>query len=311
MSSIFSFLFPILLLAMGVYVLYSAIRSKGKLFSMENIKDDSKDQAKKIMRGMYFGLAAIMLLMALSNTLSTVLYSNRVTYFKLTDAYTETFPDLISENGKLYKVDINQSTNQGTFALDNGVKVEMPDADQNSLLAWYDPQYRTDNVKMDQNICYAFMRSAYAIHMNETNIFPQTQSSMLSCVGASVDFSKFYGATDLLDDSNEPIYTESEKANGHVAYYTLFSHTRSDAKEDSFAVKLYHTFSETLLRILNYVLLGLAVIVVVALFVVIRKFTDKEKLQKAREQQVRPAMPADAFNFDDEQPKQNALKEDK
>ena len=31
-----------------------------------------------------------------------------------------------------------------------------------------------------------------------------------------------------------------------------------------------------------------------------RKFTDKEKLQKARQQQVRPAMPSDAFNFDDE-----------
>lgn len=310
MGSVFSFLFPILLLAMGAYVLYGAIKGEGKLFSMENIKDDSKDQAKKAMRILYFVLAAIMLVMALTNTLSTVLYSNRVTYFKLTEEYTRAFPDLVSENGKLYQV--NVSGNQGSFALDeSGNKVEMKDADQNSLLPWYDPQYATANEKMDQNICYAFMQNAYAIHGTETDKFPQVQSSsMLNCMGGTAaDFSKYYNATDVVGENGDPIYSGNE--NGHVAYYSMFSKTRSDANNGSFAVKLYHTFSETLLRVLNYVFLGLAVLGVVAIFLITRKYTDKEKLEKAREQQVRPAMPSDAFNFDDDEPKQNAMKEDK
>ncbi len=39
MSYIFSFLFPILLLVMGGYVLFSAIKGSGKLFSTNNFKD--------------------------------------------------------------------------------------------------------------------------------------------------------------------------------------------------------------------------------------------------------------------------------
>lgn len=312
MGSVFSFLFPILLLAMGAYVLYGAIKGEGKLFSMENIKDDSKDQAKKVMRILYFCLAAIMLVMALTNTLSTVLYNNRITYFKVTEEYTRAFPDMISENGTLYQVNINN--NQGSFAKEEktGKLVEMSDVNDESLKKLgYEPQYQITNEKMDQNICYTFMQYAYAIHSAETDKFPQQQSAgMLSCMGGSTaDFSKYYNATDRLNDDGEPIYNRNGE--GHVAYYSLFSKTRSDAKDDSFAVKLYHTFSETLLRVLNYVFLGLAVLGVVAVFLVTRKYTDKEKLQKAREQQVRPAMPSEAFNFDDDEPKQNAMKEDK
>ena len=51
--------FPILLLAMGIYVLIGAVKGSGRLFSMENFKDDSRDKAKKYMRILYFALAAV------------------------------------------------------------------------------------------------------------------------------------------------------------------------------------------------------------------------------------------------------------
>ena len=68
-----------------------AIKGEGKLFSMENFKEESRGTAKKYMRILYFALAAIMLLMAITNGLQTVLFSNRLNYFKVTDAYKETF----------------------------------------------------------------------------------------------------------------------------------------------------------------------------------------------------------------------------
>ena len=54
------------------------------------------------------------------------------------------------------------------------------------------------------------------------------------------------------------------------------------------------------MSILSYVFMGLAVLCVVVIFIIINKFTDKEKLAKARAQQVNPSMPSAAFNFDDE-----------
>ena len=64
---------------------------------------------------------------------------------------------------------------------------------------------------------------------------------------------------------------------------------------------IYHTLEELC------ALLGLAVVGVIAVFLVTRKFTDKEKLKKARQQQVHPSMPTGAFNFDDE-PKEESKK---
>ncbi len=306
MSNIFSFLFPILLLAMGVYVLYNAIKGEGKLFSMENFKEESKDQAKKIMRILYFALAAIMLIMAITNALSTVLYSNKVSYFRITEEYKKAFPDLISENGQLYKVVVNNQ--KGEFARDeNGNLIELTDA------AGDLKPYNIENEKMDQNICIGgFIQYAYYLHGTDTSKFPQVSAGgLMSCGGTTPKYDQYYNLTDRLDDNGEPIYDESLKENGHVAYLSMFSGTRSDAKTDAFAVKLYGVFSQTLLTVLNYVFLGLAVLCVVAVFLVTRKFTDKEKLQKAREQQVRPSMPSDAFDFGDEEPKQNAMKDDK
>lgn len=297
---IFGLMFPILLLAMAVYVLIGAIKGSGRLFSMENFKEESKDKAKKIMRALYFALAAIMLLMALTNALNSVLYSEKVTYYKITDAYRDAFPDLIAENGQLLK-----TNSDGTFEKDSdGNPVEQTDANGNK------EAYNINNDRMDATVCVnGFIQNAYNIYHTDTTKFPQTSAGMFSCTGGSVDYAKYYTATDLLDAEGNPVYNGS--GDTHVAYVTsMFGRVRSDANDGSFASKLYGACSRTLLTVLNYVFLGLAVLGVVALFVISSKFTDKEKLKKAREQQVRPSMPSDAFNFDDE-PKQNSMKENK
>lgn len=328
MNYIFSFLFPILLLAMGGYVLFSAIKGEGRLFSMENFKEEHIDQAKKYMRILYFALAAILLLTALTNGLNTILYSNRVSFFKLSDEYTTSFKDMYDpESGKLYV--LNTSGELAEFKKDeSGNKVVYTDADEQQTLPWYNREYSIYNEKMDQTICInGFIQNAYYMYGKDTSKFPQVKSSagLMSCMGGgtSVKFTQYLHRADLMDENNEPVYTakqddqgnplytDAEKAAGHEAYFSYFSKTRSDEKSDKFVVKLYGAFSQTLLTVLNYVFLGLAILGVIALFLVTRKFTDKEKLKKARSQQVHPAMPSDAFNFDDEEPKQNAMKDDK
>ncbi len=282
-------LFPILLLAMGVYVLYGAIKGSGRLFTMENFKDESKDQAKKLLRILYFTLAGIMLLMAIVNGAQTVLYSNKVSYFRVTDAYRDTFSDLIEDGQLTYTA--TEST--GGMNCLGGVSQQV---EKN-----YGP-YSVDNEKMSMEEISAFINKAYTVYGTDTEKFPRVSGGLMSCGGSTVDYSKYYEQTDLIDDNDNPVYakTDAEKEKGHVVYISSLGSERSDSNSGSFISKLYGALSTKLLSILNYILLGLAVVGVIAVFLVTRKFTDKEKLQKARQQQVRPAMPSDAFNFDDE-----------
>ena len=290
--------FPILLLAMGAYVLVGAIKGEGRLFSMENFKDDSREKAKKYMRILYFALAAIMLIMALVNGLQTVLYSNKLTYYKITDAYKETFPDMI-ENGTLTYT-TTESASSGFSCMGTGETKEVT----------YGP-YSADNEKMELAEISAFINKAYSVYKNDQTKFPTTSGGLMSCTGGSVDYSRYYAQTDLLDDADNPVYPESDAdlARGHVVYTSSIGNTRSDANDGSFISKLYGAFSMKTLSVLNYIFLGLAVVGLIGLFVITRKFTDKEKLQKAREQQVHgPSMPSSAFDFDDEKKSDPAKK---
>ena len=283
--------FPILLLAMGVYVLIGAVKGSGRLFTMENFKDDSKEKAKKYMRILYFALAAVMLLMAAVNGLQTALYSNKLTYYKITDAYKDTFPDLI-EGGTLTYTTV-ESASSGMSCMGSA---------SSGQEVTYGP-YSADNEKMELQEISAFINKAYSIYKDDQTKFPVTSGGLMSCTGGSVDYSRDYAQTDLLDDSDNPVYPENDadRERGHVVYTSSFGDVRSDANDGSFISKLYGVFSVKLLSVLNYILLGLAVAGLIGLFVVTRKFTDKEKLQKAREQQVHgPSMPSSAFDFDDE-----------
>lgn len=290
-------LFPILLLAMGAYVLVGAIKGSGRLFSMENFKDESKDKAKKLMRLLYFALAAIMLLMAVVNGLQTVLYSNKLTYYKVTDAYKETFSDLL-ENGQLTYT-AQESTGSGMSCFGGG---------GTTVEKTYGP-YSVDDEKMDVTEISAFINKAYNAYKGDTDKFPVQSGGLLSCTGGSVDYSRYYRQTDLIDDAENPVYaeTEADKAKGHAVYLSSLGNARSDVDDGSFLSKLYGAVSPTLLNVLNYVFIGLAVVGVVLLFVVTRIFTDKEKMEKARTQQVSgPSMPSSAFNFDESEEKDDS-----
>ena len=284
-------LFPILLLGMGVYVLIGAIKGSGRLFSMENFKEDSRDKAKKYMRILYFVLAAIMLLMSVVNGLQSALFSNKLTYYKITDAYRDTFPDLIEDGTLTYTTVESASSGMSCMGgASSGQEVT------------YGP-YSADNEKMELQEISAFINKAYSLYKDDQTKFPVSSGGLMSCTGGSVDYSKYYAQTDLLDDADNPVYpeTDADRERGHVVYVSTFGNVRSDANDGSFVSKLYGAVSMKLLSVLNYILLGLAVVGLIGLFLVTRKYTDKEKLQKAREQQVRgPSMPSSAFDFDDE-----------
>lgn len=287
-------LFPIFLLAMGVYVLIGAIKGEGKLFSMENFKEESRGTAKKYMRILYFALAAIMLLMAITNGLQTVLFSNRLNYFKVTDAYKETFSDILEDGQLTYTTVENASSGMSCMVpASNGQEVT------------YGP-YSVDDEKMDVTEISAFINKAYSVYKDDQTKFPTKSGGLMSCGGSTVDYDKYYAQTDLLDDNGNPVYaaSDADKAKGHVVYVSTLGSERSDSDSGSFISKLYGAVSPTVLTVLNYVFLGLAVVGLAALFVIHRKFTDKEKVAKARAQQVSgPAMPSSAFNFDEDDKK--------
>lgn len=250
-----TYLFPILLFAMGVYVLYGAITAKGRLFAMENIKEDCVDQAKKLMRTLYFCIAALMLLMALTNFGQTVLYSRSESYYELTEVYTTDFADIIQDGKVTY--DNKSYTVEG--------------------------QHNADEMN-------AFLMAANAKHPEKFQS-DSSSASMFSCVGSGAQskITQYYKESAVTDADGNPVYTST------------IGSIRSDANDGSFISKLYKAVSSTLLRVLSYVFMGLTIVLIVLLFVVIRKFTDKEKEAKARTYTAGNAMPSSAFHFDEDE----------
>ncbi len=245
-----TYLFPILLLAMSIYVLYGAITGKGKLYSMENIKDESKDKVRKILRSVYFALGALILLMALTNFLQGVLYSSPEIEYEATDAYKSEFADVIKDGTVEYE--------GMTYTVDGRHTVEEMDA---------------------------ILRAANAVHPEKF----QAQQSAMGCIGgASSSAANYYKAIHVTD------------ANGNAVYTSTIGSVRSDKNDGSFISKLYASFSSKLMSILSYVFMGLSAVGVVSIFFIIKKYTDKEKLAKAKAQATGQTMPSSAFNFDED-----------
>lgn len=78
-------LFDWLLLAISVYVLYSGIVGKGRLYSVENIKEDKQEEFKAFSRKIYIFLGITMII----NSGASLFRSSFYTYQELTPA-TET-----------------------------------------------------------------------------------------------------------------------------------------------------------------------------------------------------------------------------
>ena len=72
-------LFDILLLGMGVYVLYSGISGKGKLYNVENLKEGYEEKFKKVMRILFTTVGAYMSLNSVCSVVKGALYSYEVT----------------------------------------------------------------------------------------------------------------------------------------------------------------------------------------------------------------------------------------
>ncbi|MBQ4423278.1 MAG: hypothetical protein II872_03065 [Clostridia bacterium] len=277
-------LFPILLLAMGVYVLVGAIRGSGRLFSTDNFKEDCVDKGKKLLRIVYFCLAGVMLIMALSNGLQYALYTNASVNYSVTQAYRDDFKDVLEnpkntdENGMfIYTINEQQSSGMSCFGgTTNVVEKKYGPIDVNS-----------QTLTAEQ--ASVLLTAARDAHPDN---FPSTSSSGMSCFGtAKTDdpAKKYYNATPETD------------ANGNQVYISAFRGVRSDATEKSFTKTLYGLFNAKVLEIVNYVCLGLALLGIASIFVISAKFTDKEKAAKARTAYSSgSSMPSGAFNFDDD-----------
>ncbi len=76
-----------LLLAIGVYVLISGIRGKGRLFTMEHIKEGMEEKLQKTLRALYIPMGILMLFNGGSSLLKNYFYEQIGT-----DAATEALP---------------------------------------------------------------------------------------------------------------------------------------------------------------------------------------------------------------------------
>ncbi len=81
-------LFDMLLLAIAVYVLYAGIVGKGRLFSLENIKEGMAEQYIAMSRKFYIALGIFMLLNSGASLLRGVFYQQVVTAATDTTAAT-------------------------------------------------------------------------------------------------------------------------------------------------------------------------------------------------------------------------------
>ncbi len=101
---------------------------------------------------------------------------------------------------------------------------------------------------------------------------PQSNTSALSCLG---------GGTASTTDSNSPM---------------VGSRSIVHKKETILSGISYNAF-----QIMNYVFMGLSLLLLVGLFLAINKMTDKEKKAKARTTNTATGgLPSDAFNFDED-----------
>lgn len=277
-------LFPILLVAIGTYVLVGAIRGSGKLLSTENFKEEYVEKGKKYMRIVYFCLAGVMFIMAISNLLQYALYTNGVVHYSMTEAYKTEFSEVLEKNttdGK-FSYKIEQQSQGSMLACFGGGSAQTTNQT-------YGP-YDVNSTELTEEAASVFL---YAAKQAYPEKFPQ-QTAQMSCFGSSSSAEdptrKYYESKPYLD------------ANGKQVYTSAFKGIASNAEEASFTKTLYNTFSPTFLSIVNYVCIGLAITGIVLLFVCTAKFTDKEKAAKARASYSSggPSMPSSAFNFDDD-----------
>lgn len=74
-----SYMFDLLLLAMGAYVLFAGVTGKGKLYATENVKKGMEEAFRKAMRKIYLALGIVMVLNSVFSLLMSWLYTAQLT----------------------------------------------------------------------------------------------------------------------------------------------------------------------------------------------------------------------------------------
>ena len=231
-----NYLFTAALLAISVYVLWSAVTAKGKLFATENIMEEKVPQFRKLLRAIYLGLGVVMLIMALISGLQQGLYAGSNMAGRFTEDFRTYYADSIAADGTIKGTDVS-----------------------------VDGVYRADKIN---------------------SVFSSLPQPTIPDGAPTPTF-----AEAALDENGEPLYMLASE---------------STPNENETYAKWRTTFPYRTLHILTYVFMGIALVVIVGLFVLINKFTDKEKAAKAKATRTGTAMPSSAFDFDESDEQNNA-----
>ena len=102
-------LFQTILLVIAIYVIYAAIRGKGRLFQAEFIKEQFQDKYIKVLRILYLSLGGLMVLQVLAASGTNLLYDAKYTFH-----FTAPYEDA---NGVKYEVDGREYTEDEMLAI--------------------------------------------------------------------------------------------------------------------------------------------------------------------------------------------------
>lgn len=291
-------LFFLILLGMAVYVLWSAITGKGKLYATENIVEDKVPFVKKLLRIMYAAMGVVMLLMACSSGLNSLLYNNSYQY-ELTDAFRTAHAQNIDDldqfdvNGEKYDVYGMYSQSVMTTITNAAQSEEMAETESDTAAAAATVSTLTDAFKADfadQIVDGQFTVRPTQVYDVDAKLNSARAEQIVTCALENAG----------MEATDETISGYMTKDDSAYIFASTFGNGTSIDGDSSFIGKLYNVFSYKLLQILNFVFMGVAVVAIVALFIIIKKFTDKEKQAKAKAVASGSTMPSDAFNFDDD-----------
>lgn len=224
-----NFLFTAVLLVIAGYVLYSAITAKGKLFSVENIKEELIPKFKKILRPLYVALGILMLFMGIVSAYQNVVFSEYT--YRFADDFSVYYADSIDADGNIKGTSANIHNTYGYTEMSSIFSaLETPEVPDNVSPTYAEPV-------RDENGDYVFLGiGETSVHQNET----------------------------------------------YASLRSVISYKAS--------------------QIITWVLMGVSIVLVAGVFIIIHRFTDKEKLAKAKAQAGAggSSMPSAAFDFSDE-----------
>ena len=96
-----------------------------------------------------------------------------------------------------------------------------------------------------------------------------------------------------------PLFAEA--ATDEAGNYVYLGFGEAVPGQNELYVKLRNSISYKATQVLTWVFMGIAILIVVGLFILMNRYTDKEKAAKAKAKakSAGASLPSDAFEFDD------------